>query len=95
VGIPGFEPTVLFYVLEGEMTVSVGDRSFKATPGTMVCPPRDVAHSFAIESEQLRMLILLTPAGLEGWFFYLGKRQDDRSPSLEFGRHGRLCELSA
>jgi quercetin dioxygenase-like cupin family protein len=37
-----------FYVLEGEMTVSVGDRTIKATPGTMVCLPRDVAHSFAI-----------------------------------------------
>jgi len=57
-----------FYVLDGEMTVSVGDRTIKATPGTMVCLPRDVAHSFAIESEQLRMLILLTPAGLERWF---------------------------
>ena len=26
------------------------------------------AHSFAIESDELRMLILATPAGLEGWF---------------------------
>ena len=25
-------------------------------------------HSFTIESEQSRMLILLTPAGLDGWF---------------------------
>jgi quercetin dioxygenase-like cupin family protein len=57
-----------FYVLEGEMTVSVGDRTIKAGPGTMVYLPRDVAHSFTIESEQLRMLALLTPAGLEGWF---------------------------
>src|SRR6516225_9237162 len=57
-----------FYVLEGEMTVSVGDRTIKATPGTMVCLPRDVAHSFVIDSEQGRVLILLTPAGLEGWF---------------------------
>ena len=57
-----------FYVLEGEMTVSVGDRTIKATPGTMVFLPRGVKHSFAIESEQLRMLVLLTPAGLEGWF---------------------------
>ena len=57
-----------FYVLEGEMAVSVGDRAIKAKPGTMVCLPRDVKHSFAIESEQLRMLILLTPAGMEGWF---------------------------
>jgi hypothetical protein len=55
-------------VLEGEMTVSVGDRTIKATPGTMVCLPRDVAHSFVIDSDQGRVLILLTPAGLEGWF---------------------------
>jgi hypothetical protein len=34
----------------------------------MVCLPRDVAHSFVIDSEQGRALILLTPAGLEGWF---------------------------
>ena len=58
----------IFYVLEGEVVVSVGDRTIKGTPGTMVFLPRDVAHSFTIESEQSRMLILLTPAGLEGWF---------------------------
>jgi quercetin dioxygenase-like cupin family protein len=58
----------IFYVLEGEVVVSVGDRTIKGTPGTMVFLPRDVAHSFTIESEQSRMLILLTPAGLEKWF---------------------------
>ena len=57
-----------FYVLEGEMTFSVGGKTIKATPGTMVCLPRDVVHSFVIDSEQLRALILLTPAGFEGWF---------------------------
>jgi len=57
-----------FYVLEGEMTFSVGGQTIKATPGTIVCLPRDVPHSFAIDSEQWRVLILLTPAGLEGLF---------------------------
>jgi quercetin dioxygenase-like cupin family protein len=57
-----------FYVLEGEMTVSVGDRTIKATPGTLVVVPRETVHSFVIESEQLRVLNLLTPAGMEGWF---------------------------
>ena len=57
-----------FYVLEGEMTFSVGGQTIKATPGTTVCLPRDLAHSFVIDSEQLRALILLTPAGLEGLF---------------------------
>ena len=58
----------IFYVLEGEIVVSVGDRTIKGTPGTMVFLPRDVPNSFTIESEQGRMLILLTPAGLERWF---------------------------
>jgi quercetin dioxygenase-like cupin family protein len=57
-----------FYVLEGEMTVSVGDHTIKATPGTLVVVPRDTVHSFVIDSEQLRTLTLLTPAGLEEWF---------------------------
>ncbi len=57
-----------FYVLEGEMTFSVGGQTIKATPGITVCLPRDVAHSFVIDSEQIRVLILLTPAGFEGWF---------------------------
>ncbi len=57
-----------FYVVEGEMTVSVGDRTTKATPGTTVTVPRHMVHSFAIDSEQLRVLILVTPAGMDGWF---------------------------
>ena len=58
----------IFYVVEGEITASVGNKTIKATPGTLVFMPRDVVHSFAIESEQVRMLVLLTPAGMEGWF---------------------------
>ncbi len=34
-----------FYVLEGEMTFSVGGQTIKATPGTMVCLPRRVARA--------------------------------------------------
>jgi len=58
--------------LEGEVVVSVGDRTIKGTPGTMIFLPRDVPHSFTIESEQARMLILVTPAGVEGWFKEFG-----------------------
>jgi quercetin dioxygenase-like cupin family protein len=57
-----------FYVIEGEMTFSIGDRTIKATPGTMVFAPRDVAHSFTVDSEQVRILVQVTPAGAEGFF---------------------------
>jgi quercetin dioxygenase-like cupin family protein len=62
----------IFYVLEGEVVVSVGDRTIKGTSGSMIFLPRDVRHSFTIESEHARMLILVTPAGLEGWFKEFG-----------------------
>jgi quercetin dioxygenase-like cupin family protein len=85
-------------VLEGEMTVSVGDRTFRATPGTMVCLPRDVAPSFAIESEQLRMLILLTPAGLEGFFkeFIVPPPAMTLPPAIEpgYGEVQRMLEAA-
>ena len=62
----------IFYVLEGEIVFSVSDRIIKGTPGTMIFLPRDVRHSFTIESEQYRMLILVTPAGFEAWFREFG-----------------------
>lgn len=57
-----------FYVLEGEIVVSVADETFRGTPGTMIFLPRNVRHSFTIESETCRMLVLVTPAGFEDWF---------------------------
>ncbi len=57
-----------FFVVEGEMSFAVADRTFKATAGTSVFLPRGVPHSFKIESDQVRALCLLVPAGLEGFF---------------------------
>lgn len=54
-----------FYVVEGEMTVTVGDKKIKGTPGSMLFAPRGIQHSFDIDSERLRMRAMLTPAGLE------------------------------
>ena len=58
----------VFYVLEGEVTFFVGDRTIKATPGTLAFVPRGVVHSFALDSELVRFLVLLTPAGFEAFF---------------------------
>jgi hypothetical protein len=34
----------------------------------MVFAPRDPAHSFTIDSEHVRMLVMVAPAGAEGFF---------------------------
>jgi quercetin dioxygenase-like cupin family protein len=57
-----------FYILEGAMSASVGRQTIKGTAGSMIFLPRNVVHSFEIESEQIRMLVLLAPAGGEGYF---------------------------
>ncbi len=61
-----------FYVLEGEARVRVGDESFLATSGSLVFCPRDIPHVLTVETEQLRMLTLVMPGGLESFFMEVG-----------------------
>jgi mannose-6-phosphate isomerase-like protein (cupin superfamily) len=79
---PGFSPPLhvhhredeSFWVLEGELTLRCGDRTFRAGPGAFVFLPRDVAHTFVVEGDQpARMLTLLTPGGGEGVFIDGGR----------------------
>lgn len=79
---PGFSPPLhvhhredeSFWVLEGEVTMQCGDRTFRAGPGSFVFLPRDVPHSFVVEGDApARMLTLLTPGGGEGVFIDGGR----------------------
>jgi quercetin dioxygenase-like cupin family protein len=45
-----------FFVLEGSMTVPVGDETFPATAGSFVFCPRDVPHLLTVGSDEVRML---------------------------------------
>jgi quercetin dioxygenase-like cupin family protein len=62
-----------FFVLEGDLSVRVGDDTFSAGPGSFVFCPRDVPHLLTLHSEQARTLTLLTPGGLESFFVELGE----------------------
>ena len=57
-----------FYVLEGQIRFRQGDAEFVAGPGTLVWGPRGVPHTFKVESERARVLILITPGGFERMF---------------------------
>jgi quercetin dioxygenase-like cupin family protein len=57
----------VFYVLEGEMTFHVGEETIKARPGSFVFGPRDVPHTYTVDSGPARLLFLLSPAGFEGF----------------------------
>ena len=54
-----------YIVLEGRLTVQAGDEQFELTPGAAAVVPMRVAHTFRVESDTARVLVLSTPAGLE------------------------------
>ncbi len=58
-----------FYVLEGELTVRVGDRSITAPVGSFVVIPRGVVHQPSNPTrEPARVLLIFSPAGMEHFF---------------------------
>jgi quercetin dioxygenase-like cupin family protein len=62
-----------FYVLEGEITLQVGDNRLVASAGMFANMPVGTPHSFKNEGSQTaRMLISVAPSGLERMFFEFG-----------------------
>jgi len=57
-----------FYVIEGEVRFRLAEEEFVGGPGTWVWGPRGVPHTFKVESEAARALILVTPGGFEAMF---------------------------
>jgi quercetin dioxygenase-like cupin family protein len=55
-----------FLVLEGSVTFFIGEETIAAGPGGIVVGPRDIPHRFRAGADGVRLLFLLTPAGLEG-----------------------------
>jgi quercetin dioxygenase-like cupin family protein len=55
-----------FYVVDGTLTVTVGDDLIEAGPGDFVFAPLGVPHAFLVTSERLKMLVTVAGAGTEG-----------------------------
>jgi mannose-6-phosphate isomerase-like protein (cupin superfamily) len=63
----------MFYVLEGTLTMLVGQAEREVTAGTFVCVPPGVTHTFSNPgSAPVRFLNFSTPGGWEGYMRELG-----------------------
>jgi quercetin dioxygenase-like cupin family protein len=89
-GLPGPPPHVhhnedeSFYVLEGEVELTVEGHTSKAGPGSFVRIPKGTLHTFKnAGTEPARFLVLLTPAGFEGFFEEVGEPATDPSSPPE------------
>ena len=90
-----------FWILEGELTFYVGDRTLKARPGSFLFGPKDIPHAFTVDSGPARLLFLFTPAGFEDLIREMGEPareltippQPDAPP--DEAEMGRLMAIAA
>jgi len=61
-----------FIVVSGDVRVQHGEDIFEAEPGSLVFGPRQVPHSFHVDSAESNLLLILSPSGMEGFFREVG-----------------------
>jgi quercetin dioxygenase-like cupin family protein len=54
-----------YIVLDGRLTVQARSKRFELEAGATAVVPMGVAHTFRVDSETARVLVLSTPAGLD------------------------------
>ncbi len=52
-------------IVEGTLTVRIGDAEQECGPGTVAWLPRDVPHTFRVDSATAHYFEMITPAGFE------------------------------
>jgi hypothetical protein len=53
-------------VLEGDVTLEVGEVTIEAHAGDFAFGPRGIPHRYTVGPDGCRMLFILTPGGFEG-----------------------------
>jgi quercetin dioxygenase-like cupin family protein len=54
-----------FYVIDGAISVEIGDEGYEAVKGSFVFLPRDVPHAWDVLSGEATVMIITVPAGFE------------------------------
>lgn len=86
------------FVLEGELTVYREGEAITGGPGTFVNLPMGKVHNFRNNTDQnVRMLVYVTPSGLEEYFLEIGVPVEDPNARVRFdeGDLRRLLEGGA
>ena len=75
-----------FYVLDGEVTVLIGDRTITAMAGSFAFVPRGMVHTFSNRgTREARFLAIISPAGFERAFEEMGEvaPSADQPPDMD------------
>lgn len=68
-----------FYVIEGKLTFWVGGKVIEAPAGSFVYGPRGIPHTFVIDSEEARFLLVTEPGGFESFMRALSEPAQART----------------
>lgn len=87
---PGEEPPLHVHknedewlmVLDGEMTFHVGGENHFGKAGAFVSFPRGIPHTFSVESERARFLVMNTPGGFERMFELAPKTPEEAGRAM-------------
>lgn len=78
-----------FYVVNGELTVTIGETSVQAAAGSVVVLPRGIKHAYTVVSETAKVLITVRPSGFETFFKELSTPLPAELPPLPVGPPSR------
>lgn len=79
--------TEIFYVLEGEFELTVGDQTVPATAGAVLVGPRDIPHAFRnVGPSTGRLLLTIIPGRFADYFIDV-----DSLPDRDLATIKRMC----
>jgi len=62
-----------FWILEGNVTIEVGDTTIECGPGDYAFGPRNIPHRYTVGDAGCRMLFIFTPGGFENLVRNMGE----------------------
>jgi quercetin dioxygenase-like cupin family protein len=74
----------VFLLIKGTALVWCDDKEYELAEGGIVFLPRDIPHAYRITSKKADLLMINTPAGIEGMFRETGRdKSTPRPPGFE------------
>ncbi|MGO9821305.1 MAG: cupin domain-containing protein [Solirubrobacteraceae bacterium] len=80
-----------FYVIAGEVTLFYGHQEVSVGPGQALLAPRDIPHTYRVDSDRARWLVINSPSGFEQFLF----EASEPAPSPELPPQGRPADPQA
>jgi quercetin dioxygenase-like cupin family protein len=68
-----------FWILEGDVTIEVGDTTIECHAGDYAFGPRGIPHRYTVGDAGCRMLFIVTPGGFEGLVREMGTPAESRT----------------